>query len=267
MKRILTLTMALMLVLGLSATVFGDVLWVPESDFLYEHMDQCERTERAYRALTEVKVYESPESGKVLWTVPEGESSWVYYTYQDADGNLWGCVENLETGEAGWLALAYTELVYDYISFAEDHGHEFLTLDKAGQFPAEFRDDVVVFWDYPGSESGYEFDLGAWASDYYPEYEMVYEDAQGRRWGYVGYYMGSRHFWICLDDPTADFEALFPDGAPQIEVTEPGDTEPTLPAEEIRPASQPFPMGITVAVAVCVAVTGGILITMKKKSK
>lgn len=267
MKRLITLVLALVLVLGLSATARADVLWIPDNAFLNQHMDECPRTERNYRSLTEVTVYESPEDGTVMWTIPEGESWHVYYTYEDANGNLWGCVENPENGNAGWIALAYTELVYDYISFAEEFGDEFITLDKVGQLPEEFRDDVVMFWSYPGSEIAYEFNLGQWASEYYPEYDTVYEDALGRRWGYVGYYMGHRNFWICLDDPTADYDTLYPAGTtPEVSVTQPDETEPTLPAEEIKPAKAPFPMGLTVAIIGCVCITV-VLLTRKKKSR
>lgn len=271
MKKLVAVMLTLILMLSLSTTAFADVIWIPEDLFLNQHMADCERTDRSYRALSEVKIYEDPESPKVLWTMPEGETCWVYYTYEDASGNLWGCTENQEDYEAGWIPLAYTELVYDHISFAEDYGHEFLALDKVGQFPEEYRDDVVMFWEYPGSESGYEFDMGQWAGDYFPEYEMVYEDAEGRRWGYVGYYMSNRHFWFCIDDPTADFATLFPDGAPEVEVTESGETEPTLPTEEIVPQmsqkTREVYIILTIGVIGCVVVSGVLLLRRKNKSR
>ena len=272
MKRLITLVLAVILLLGLSATAYADILWEPDNLFLKQHRGECPRMDRSYRALTEVTVYESPEDNTVMWTIPEGEPWRVYYTYEDSNGNLWGCLEKWEFGETGWVPMAYMELVYDYISFAEEFGHEFVTLDKLGQLPEEFRDDVVMFWSYPGSETADEFDLGQWASEYFPEYETVYEDALGRRWGYVGYYMGCRNFWICLDDPTADYDTLFPAGpTPEVSVTDPSVPEPTLPTEEIVPQisrkTKEVYTIIAIGVVGCVVVSGALLLRSKKKAR
>jgi len=32
----------------------------------------------------------------------------------------------------------------------------------------------------------------------------IYTDDAGLRWGYVGYYMGHRNGWACLDDPISE---------------------------------------------------------------
>ena len=32
-------------------------------------------------------------------------------------------------------------------------------------------------------------------------FSTLYTDGNGQRWGYVGYYMGRRNGWVCLDDP------------------------------------------------------------------
>ena len=41
-------------------------------------------------------------------------------------------------------------------------------------------------------------------------------DGVGNRWGHVGYYFGRKDTWICIDASSAEFEQLYPDGAPQI---------------------------------------------------
>lgn len=264
MKRLITLVLALILVLGLSATAWADVLWIPDNTFLNQHMEECPRTDRNYRALTGVTVYRSPEDDKVMWTIPEGESWHVYYTYEDADGNLWGCVENPENGNAGWIALAYTELVYDYISFAEEFGHLFVIPDERVVLDETYAGQVVLFWSYPGSETGYPRQVEA---DYMPGFDQLYTDALGRVWGYVGYHMGFRNVWVCITDATADYDTLYPaDSTPEVSVTVPSVPDPTLPAEEIKPAKAPFPMGLTVAIIGCVSITV-VLLTRKKKSR
>lgn len=50
--------------------------------------------------------------------------------------------------------------------------------------------------------------------DFLPSYESVYLDEKNRCWGNVGYYYGMRNVWICIDAPDADFDTLYPSGAP-----------------------------------------------------
>ena len=264
MKRLTTIFLALLLIVSLSVPAFADVIYEPDDYFLSQHLDESDRLDRNFRALTEVTVYKSPESAKELWTMAQGDAIHIYYVYTDAQGNLWGYCENYEEDLQGWLPMAYMELIYDYISFEEDYGDSFLAMD--GQLDEEYADDMVWFWNYPGSETGETFDMASWASDYFPEYHQVYKDDQGRSWGYVGYYYGRRNFWICLDAPTADFETLYPAGAPEVEPSQP---EPTLPAEEVTPqpssGTAALRTGVTIAVAVCVVATVVLLARMKKK--
>lgn len=270
MKQLIALLVALVLVVSVCPAVRADVLYLPMDEFWEAHQEECTRLERSYRALTSVTVYESPESDKEVTLLEPGEQVFVSFTYEDARGYLWGYYEDFENRIDGWLPLAYMELVYDYISFNEEFGEEFLTLDKVRQLPEEYRKDVVMFWEYPGSESAFAFDMGQWAGDYFPEYDTIYKDPQGRRWGYVGYYMGNRHFWICLDHPTADYETLYAGQAPHVTAPRPDRPEATLPEEEIRPqAVSAFPRFVvaTAAVGLCVGITAGLLVRMKKKGK
>ena len=268
MKRLTALLLATILMLTLSTTALADVIWIPEDPFLEDHMAECVRIDRSYRTLTEVTVYENPESIGVEGTLPQGDAVGIYYIYTDENGNQWGYCEKYESEIHGWVAMAYMDLIYDYISFNEDYGDTFL--DEDGRLSEEFADDTVWFWNYPGSDTGEQFDMDAWAGDYLPEYDTVYQDEQGRSWGYVSYYFGFRHFWICLDAPTADFDTLFPDGEPQVEITSPDETIPTLPAKEIVPqpssGTKRLQTGIAIAVVICVAITGTILVKMKRKA-
>lgn len=266
MKKLLTLMLALILLLSLIPAARADVIWIPEDLFLEQHMAECIRTDRAFRALTDTPVYESPQSDRVVWTLAEGESVWIYYTYTDAEGNRWGNCEQSIGAETGWIPLAYTELVYDYISFEEDYGHLFETPEETLTLDSGFDGQEIRFWEYPGSESGY---TGTVNGEYLPSFGYLYTDAGGRQWGYIGYHMGWRNVWVCLSDPTADFAALYPEGAPLVEVTEPGETDPTLPAEPIVPQNAPgtvaLRLGVSVAVVLCVAVTIALLVRMQKK--
>lgn len=263
MKRLTTILLSLLLLLSLSATAFADVIYIPEDPFLESHVLECDEMRRGFRALTEVTVYQSPESAIKAGTLAQDEMVHIYYTYTDGRGNQWGYCEDYESGVSGWLPMAYTELVYDFISFEEDYGDLFLS--ESGQLGPEYCGQEIRFWSYPGSETCSTHPLSQQAEEYRPEYQQVYTDDAGRRWGYIGYYMGHRNCWICLDDPTADFETLYPSGAPEVEITEHGETEPTLPEEPIVPAQSMTNVLICLAVIATVAVTVVLLIKLKKQ--
>lgn len=278
MKKLLTALLTLLLIAGLSLPVFADVIYIPEDTFLNEHMMECTEVRRGFRALTDVTIYESPESNRVEGLIPQGKGIHVYYQYIDSSGNAWGYVEAhmefwsedgvFENGTRyayGWIPMAYMELIYDHISFEEDYGHLFV--EESGELDEAYVGQTIYFWNYPGDESGNQIPVEA----YPPDYWHTYTDEAGRVWGYTGYYMGWKGYWFCIDDPTADFDTLFPEGAPQVEITEPGETEPTLPAEQIVPQPSAGTIllrtGVTVAVIACVIITVGILVGMKKKSE
>lgn len=262
MKRIIVLLLSLMLAAGLTVPVFADLIWIPEDPFLHAHMSECTRTDRSFRALTDTPIYESPESNKVLMTLAEGEAIWIYYTYVDADGNHWGNCEDTTDWITGWIPLAYTELVYDHISFEEDYGHLFT--QESGTLDEAYVGQTIYFWNYPGDESGTQVPVEV----YPPDYWHTYTDEEGRVWGYTGYYMGWKGYWFCIDDPTADFDTLFPEAAPEVEITEPDETAPTLPAGQIVPKPSADAMvlriGVGAAVIGCVGLTA---LTLMKKRK
>lgn len=262
MKRLATLILALVLVLLMAPGVRADIIYVPSDNFLERHMDDCTHVDRAFETLTEVTVYHSPEDATVMGKIPQGTSVPVYYVYTDKQGNEWGLVELYEENISGWVAMAYLDLIYDFISFEEDYGHAFREEEWA--LPAEYAAGVIRFWAYPGSDRCTEFDLAAWGGDWMPTAYTLYTDPEGRNWAYINYYYGIRSVWLCVDDPTADFETLYPNGAPEVEITQPGETEPTLPDQEIKPGGMPTGI-IGIAVAACAGATAAVLVMKKKK--
>lgn len=267
MKRLVSLLMGLALILSLSATVFADVIWIPQNTFLEQNMNQCSRTDREYQTVTDVPVYESPESDRVLWTLDQGKDIWIYYTYTDAEGNRWGNCESDDFSQSGWIPLAYTSLVYDYLSFEEDYGHMFREVGKTLTPDLADEDQTIYFWEYPGSPNGFVYPFTE--TDISIPYSLAYTDPQGREWGFISYHRGIRNMWVCVSDPSADFTDLYPDGAPQVPVTEPEETDPTLPSEPIVPltpsSAGSLRMGTGVAVVLCVVVSVVILVKMRKK--
>lgn len=190
----------------------ADVIWEPEDSFYEKHSSECTHVGRQYIANSPdgvVILYESPESAKEVATWENGKQVYISFTYEDARGIVWGINDS---EEIGWMPMEYMKVVYDSISFAEEFGDQIVS--QTGSLDEQYENDIIYYWKYPGAESFGSIDLQGW--DYLPEYHSVYTDETGHSWGYIGYYYGTRSVWICLDAPTADYAALYPDGGPAI---------------------------------------------------
>lgn len=195
--------------------VKADVIWEPYgNDFYMEHSTECEYVNRSYTTngpTGSVIVYVSPENAEQVLTLENGMKVQVSFTYTDSDGIVWGVYENFETDETGWLPMDYMEVVYDYISFEEEFGTEITATE--GTLSEECRGTTVYFYNYPGAETCIEFSVQE-DQENLPIYRSLFVDEEGRSWGYFGYYYGVKNKWICLDNPSATFEELYPNGAP-----------------------------------------------------
>lgn len=262
MKRLSSLLIALMLALSMSPAVHADMIHIPEEDFLGDHKEECTGIDRNYRALKDLTLYQNPQNDNVEGSVPKGGIVRVYYVWTDPNDHEWAYLRYEEYG-SGWAPLAYLELVYDNISFFEDYGGQFTYLDKFLKMDLPTLEQRIWFWNYPGSEEGEQHI--AYAA--YPlEYGITYTDPDGRVWGYITDYRGNIDVWVCLSDPTASFKALYPNGAPEVDITQPGETKPPLPNEEIRPTRSPKLLGTATVITVCTVAATLILFRLKKQN-
>lgn len=258
MRRTICFLLAAMICLSMFPAVRADVIFEPEDSFYWDHRGECQYHDRSYTANgpdNVAVVYRSPESSAVVERVKNGRSLWISYIYEDKHDISWGYCENFEEDWSGWVPMDYLLLIYDHRCFQEEFAGR---IENRGGTLPEF-DAEVRFWDYPGSEGSVAM---AVEGDYLPEYQSTFTDDAGRAWGCVAYYMGVRDVWVCLDDPTADYQTLYADHAPQ-QVTHPTPPE-TVPAE-IKPGG-PDMGGILAAVCVVAILSGGFLwLTRKKK--
>ena len=260
MKRTISMLLALIFVLALTPAVRADVIFEPEDSFYWDHRGECQYHDRAYYADgpdNVAEVYRSPEAASVIERVKNGDTLWISYVYEDKNGISWGYCENYEEDWAGWVPMDYLLLKYDYICFREEFGDRITTPEEYGVLSAEGE---VYLWNYPGSEDSMIYTVDR---EYPPLYEAVFTDDAGRNWGYIGYHMGIRNDWVCLDNPTADYRTLYAEAAPQ-QVTHPVRQAPAEPIE-IKPAGPG--MGTILSVVCVLAIlSGGFLwITRKKK--
>lgn len=261
-------------------SVRADVIWEPQDDFYEKHSSDCTRVNRQFIADGPdgvVILYESPESPKEVATWENGYQTWISFAYEDEQGIVWGFPYELEE-KSGWVPMEYMKVVYDSISFMEEHRSQIENQD--GFLDESYKDDTIYYWKYPGSDDGGSINMQNW--DYMPDYSSVYTDEEGRSWGYVGYFVGYRGVWICLDNPTADYEELYPNGGPQIgvkddeeikEETQSGETQSeeiqsaeNLSTERIKPHTNLRTIVVVIVlVAAVVLVTIALLVMLKKR--
>lgn len=280
MKKFICLLGMMTCFLFCTISVRADVIWEPQDDFYEKHSSDCTHVGRQFIADGpdgKVILYESPVSAKEVATWENGYRVWIAFTYEDGQGIVWGFPSEGEKN-SGWMPMEYMKVVYDSISFMEEHRSQIE--DRDGSLDESYKSDTINYWKYPGSDDGGNINMQDW--DNMPVYSYVYTDEEGRSWGYLNYFYGYRGVWICLDDPTAEYEELYPNGAPQIEVKDDDEvkeesqseeiqsgeiqTAENLNTERIKPqTNQRTIVVVVVLVAAVVLVTIALLAVLKKR--
>lgn len=194
--------------------VYADMLYEPyKNDFYNSHFAECKYIEwRTYVVLNDCDIYISPESQEKTNTFKAGDEVIVPYEYYDEEGRRWGC-GHIPTedvwAEDYWFLMDNVQLIYDHISFMEEHKNE--TRKYNGELNDFYAEKQVVLWKYPFSDRintvltpedwmGYHVD----PEDYYSldnQASYVYNDINGNDWVYLWYYPSG---WIYVPDPESD---------------------------------------------------------------
>ena len=169
--------------------VQADLILEPEDQFYQAHADQCEYVDRSYYTDGSVDLWTAP-NGRKKGSFPADTRLQVTHVYTDSQGAQWGVFLDQESG---WILMADVYLDYDSRQFREDHEEEILP----GEEQVLAEGEKVVFWSYPCSGENW----GTEELQQELKFSEFYTDDQERLWGNVGYYMGSRDFWICLSEP------------------------------------------------------------------
>ncbi|MBQ8821294.1 MAG: hypothetical protein IJZ82_01495 [Lachnospiraceae bacterium] len=269
MKKILSCLAVMACFMLCVLKVKADVIWEPyEDDFYMENRESCEYINRNYTADGpdgKVIVYKSPENPTMVETWENGYTVHIYYVCNDEASNSWGIYENFETDKSGWVPMAYMDVVYDYISFSEEFGESIV--EENGTIPAEYAGKSIYCWSYPGAEKYIEIPMPEYEADM-PQYSKTFIDEAGRKWGYIGYFRGTRNKWVCLNSAVADAADLYPDGLPERGTQETESNTFTEDAERITPAKDNGLVGLVTFLVVAVTgATGGILAWLKRGKK
>ena len=288
MKRFLILLFTLILTLSLAMTALADLIYEPEDSFYKKHRDECHYENRVYIASGEAgyaAAKNDPTSKKTAWEIPNGTEIYISFVWDKEGG--WGLKDS-----HGWISMEELTVKYDSISFELEHGGEFLYPEEMEYLDLEGCSRVLL-WEYPGDAEPC-YTMNGTGEDLWwgwpPEdlsFNTIYEDPEGRRWGYVHYYYGIRECWVCLSDP-AGITLLSEE--PPVPPVENAPTEPPMPTEapvstasptaapvpaspqptELPPLIDPEPPTPTLwapaALAVgAMAVAGGLLAAFRRK--
>ena len=221
MKRILPLLLALCALM--TAPVYADLIYVPESDFMEDHYDECTYVNRLYwvnGGEGYALLQKSPVDDQLRAAALNGTKLRVHFTCDSADGVL-GLVEYVLEGDyavqagsserqTGWVPMADLTVVYDDQAFQEEFAADLTDWD--GDLRQITRTGDTVFWTYPGSGTvnhamPVELDI---------QFDKQYTDDEGQVWGHVGYYRAMRGCWVCLDDPAGAVRETTLDRTPTL---------------------------------------------------
>ena len=139
-RKLLALLTTLLLLATMVTPAFADVLWMPRGNNFFETHD-CAVHNRSYLANGGdgyVTVRIAPDALTQVVNLANGTRFFVVYTWEDEDGSLWGLgYPSGQWEQEGWVHLADMALIYDYISFDEDHSHEYQKYDGSGDHVTE----------------------------------------------------------------------------------------------------------------------------------
>jgi hypothetical protein len=251
----------LVLVVSLPLSVSADIIYEPQDDFYENHKWKCYYVNRSYIANGpngELTVYQSPKDSQILMTIPNGEKVYISYVYTDSDGIDWGCVEPWDEDIIGWAPIPYVVPVYNGSDFLDEFEDR---LEQESGIVPSFGDQEVRFWKYPGSKSCSTMTVGDDPRSA-PDYHYIFVDDAGQKWGKIGYYHGIHSSWVCLDNPTADYDTLYANHAPQ-QISQ-QETSPVSSDDVITPSSI-SPITILILAVAVAAISVGLLVVLKKK--
>ena len=203
-RRLLVLLLIFLTLVATALPAFADVVWVPKNDFHRKHQEECVYHNRDYLTNGEngyVTVKTAPNSYSEVTNLVNGTRFCVEYIWTEEDGTQWGI--GSEAGkynaEKGWVKLSDLSMVYDYICFEEDHGHEFADYDGSGD-----ELEKAYVYTYPGGVFCGYIKQSKSFKPFAEAFQYLYTDENGLRWTYVKYYIGEQNCWLCIDDPMND---------------------------------------------------------------
>ena len=207
-KRVFTALIVCVMFLVPVFSAHADIIVTPNNDFYMQYQSMIKPLDRRFVVNTgaQVPVKSSPGAKSNIETLQAGTETYVKYSCL-YDGGYWG----FSFEYSGWVNLDQMLVMYDYITFAEEHTQPLYSY--GGDYSEIKETRAAVVWPWPGAEEPV-WTLANIDTDYF-KVPFAYKDEDGREWGFVTYLYGHRNIWICLSDPlNEDLPALIPAAAP-----------------------------------------------------
>ena len=198
-KRIIALLLADMLLpcmlLALPGVARADILIEPENDFFDEHQGEMVALGRSFvvaDAGQSVAVLEKPGPGRSITLLKNDEEIFLSHSCL-FEGAYWGYSPVYN----GWVRIDELLVIYDYVSFDEEHRSEFSRHE--GDVSKILEEGRFLVWLWPGSGlSPFAIEVSKGSN---LRIDCLYHDSEGREWGFMPYFEGVSTFWVCLSDP------------------------------------------------------------------
>ena len=241
----------------------ADVLWEPYENQYYSNADYRDFTYLGQTYFVPdgmtANIYKNPETGGLIITYAAGTRIYIGPSIE-IDGELWGCGYVYGPNDIeGWVRLNRLQKEYSNADFLEDYAAQ-ISYDPVILDTTELNGEIPS-WTFPGS--GIPQRTLTFTGEFVEynegklECHTIYTDAEGHRWGLVGYYMGPTG-WIYLEDLYTTQPPVYTYDQLNSTVTD------TSPEEDPGGSSMVW---IAIPVAVLVLGTAIAIVLLKKKSK
>ena len=226
----------------------ADMIYEPNNEFYLQNKQACVKLDRTFIANGKddsVSLKAKPGANKKISSYGNRTEFLISYTY-DLNGEIWGLAEI--NNVAGWIPLSQLLLLYDYLSFQQEHQDELHFF--VGSMDLLTEADEIVLWTWPGSGRqistlGQPYKDNVFA-DAYKLVVCAYTDADGREWGYFNSKYWP-HIWVCLDDPSnPDIPAFNPASEPVLWYPAGASREPA--GEESAEQAEGMPIPVLIAI-------------------
>ena len=215
MKTRLLIILVLCIIIAAPNAVYADALATSSNSFFDRHASDIIFLGRNFVADGEggsVAVKKAPGSAGEIYKIENGDIVFVQYSCLYG-GNYWGFIYTIP----GWVRLDQMLVLYDNISFIEDHRDEFYSYE--GTYDELEKTGGAIAWSWPGSGAQLWINEGMDSGGFMNSY--TWKDPEGREWGFAPGYQGFSDSWVCLSDPmNGDIPAFNPPPPPEVWVSE-----------------------------------------------
>jgi len=241
--------------LAVPHAVYADAIAETDNSFFNRHQNDFLPLGRSFISDGEdgsVPVKDSPGSAKEIHQIENGNIVYVQYSCL-FNGDYWG----FTFASNGWIRLDQMLVLYDSISFVEEHANEFYSYE--GTYDTIENAGGAILWSWPGSG------VQLWTKEEIYDWSIMnsytWSDPEGREWVFMSGYQGYTDSWICLSDPmNGNIPAFNPAPPPSVWVPE---TEHVDIGQSEKKAVLP----IVILVAAVVIVTIVLIRTIWKKGR